>query len=168
MSLRVARVARSLLLPSIVLAGCAHTSPIDDTGRQRARAGEEAVQLCAGLPIDAIERTLADDPARVVLARPTTEFGGRPRRLRVTGAELVVRHELEVDDSRIERLYACHAARYGTGLAAEAASRDPLGVPGVQIRARRVGAHVVLSLRTPEDRENAELARRAVALVSAD
>ena len=146
---------------AIAVAGCVHRSPIDDGARRRARAAA----LCEGLDATAMDRTLADDPGRVLGAEPITEFGGRPRRLRTVGVRMRVQGAPRASSVSIEQLLSCQAARYAAGLVP--GDRDPLAVAGIELRARPTGYGFELVLRAGDDRAAAEAARRARILADA-
>ncbi|AKF09755.1 hypothetical protein DB32_006904 [Sandaracinus amylolyticus] len=145
--------------------GCFTHSPIDDSGRQRARATERAAIACDGLAPELVERTLADAPHLVLHAEAITAFGGRPRRLQTLGVRIRVDNDLGLDARLAERVLSCQSARYaarGESLTA----RDPLAVAGLVMRVEKADDHIELVLRARDPRDAEEAVRRASALLA--
>ncbi len=144
---------------AIAASGCMHQSPIDDSARSRAQATQRAATLCEGFTPELLDRTLSEDPSRVVDAEPITEFGGKPRTLRTIGVRMRLRDAHVPGAASVERLLSCQAARYAAGILP--GEHDPLAVEGVELRAHRSGDHYEVVLRADDERAAAEAARRA-------
>ncbi|UJR86795.1 hypothetical protein [Sandaracinus amylolyticus] len=145
--------------------GCFTHSPIDDSGRQRARASQRAALACGGLAPELVDRTLADAPHLLLHAEAITAFGGNPRRLQTLGVRMHVDNDLGLDAALAERVLSCQSARYAAS-GESLGARDPLAVGGLVLRIEKVDEKIELVLRARDPRDAEEAVRRASALMA--
>jgi hypothetical protein len=163
------RAASFLVLGALALLGCA-TVPGPHSADERARqARRDEQQHCSGAPADL--RPLA--PPNVERVEPlyfTVQHGRGNVDRELRGAQLYIRPAAGVTPQWIEAALACHRARRVLGRGDEAApAQDPFVLPNawVDIQVNAGDAAFVVTVRSEEPRDNAELLARARAFAGA-
>lgn len=115
-------------LPVFLLAvGCSTGTPSAEHA-----SAQDPGQVCAGLPSEAREVSLFDwQGVAFVEARNEHELVGKAPRQRAAGARVFVPASEGLTKEYVHRAASCQAAQHA---ASGQQSRDPLAVPGVEVR----------------------------------